>query len=161
MKPNLAAFDAQVCDYLGSNHFCFTQFTGPIGGGPGGLGSFSEILDESYTLVRSVAPNGTYAGQSLTQDLHEFHVVGLKGQSALLTSYVSYAHSVTYAACPGSPSTAYTKNGLFSEVTTDGSNTELFQWSAIDHVDPHDTYVCPGDTNAGTGKTASDGFDFL
>ena len=118
-------------------------------------------MDETYTTVQIVKPSGTYAGQSLTQDLHEFNVVGTSGSSALLTSYVTFAHNVTYPACPGSPTTAFTKNGLFTEVSTDGLNTLIFQWSAIDNVDPTDTYVCPGDTNAGTGNTITNGFDFL
>lgn len=123
--------------------------------------SFSQILDETYTQVMAVKPSGHFAGQTLTQDLHEFNVLGTAGASALLTSYVTFAHNVTYPACPGSPTTQYTKTGLLSEVSTDGLNTTLFQWNAIDHVDPTDTYVCPGDFNVGTGNTQSDGFDFL
>lgn len=108
-----------------------------------------------------MAPSGTYAGQPLTQDLHEFHVVGLKGQTALITSYLTFPQKVTFPGCPNSPISNYTKNGLFSEVTTDGKNTTLFQWSAVDHVHPTDSYVCPGDLIAGGGTSPTDGFDFL
>ncbi|MCJ1393156.1 hypothetical protein MMC18_006028 [Xylographa bjoerkii] len=161
LSPGLGAYDEKVCYYKGTPHLCFTQFTGPVGGGPGGVGSYSAILDETYTQVAAVAPSGTFAGQDLTQDLHEFNVIGTAGASALLTSYITYAHNVTYPACPGSPETPFTKTGLFTEVSTDGLNTTLFQWNAIDHVDPTDTYVCPGDNNVGSGKSISDGFDFF
>ena len=160
MDPDEAAFDAQVCNYEGTPHLCFTQFAGPVGGGAG-VGSFSQILDNTYTTVQTLRPMGTYAGQELTQDLHEFNVLGATGATALVTSYVTFAHNVTYPACPGSPTTPYTKNGLLSEISTDGKNTTIFQWSAIDHVDPTDTYVCPGDINVGGGTSISDGFDFL
>ena len=161
MSPGLNAYDEKVCFYKGTPHLCFTQFTGPVGGGPGGLGSYSSIMDETYTQVQAVAPSGVFDGQDLTQDLHEFNVLGTAGASALLTSYVTFPHNVTYPACPGSPTTPFTKTGLFTEVSTDGSNTTLFQWNAIDYVDPTDTFVCPGEPNVGSGTTESDGFDFL
>ncbi|MCJ1403607.1 hypothetical protein MMC11_006830 [Xylographa trunciseda] len=161
MAPGLGPYDEKVCYYKGTPHLSFTQFTGPIGGGPGGLGSFSTIMDETYTQVAAVAPSAAFNGQNLTQDLHEFNVIGTAGASALLTSYVNFAHNVTYPACPGSPTTPFTKTGLFTEVSTDGLNTTLFEWNAIDYVDPTDTYVCPGDNNVGTGENEGDGFDFF
>ncbi|MCJ1314946.1 hypothetical protein MMC15_000260 [Xylographa vitiligo] len=161
LAPGLGPYDEKVCYYKGTPHLCFTQFTGPVGGGPGGLGSFSEIMDETYTQVVAVAPSGAFAGQDLTQDLHEFNVIGTAGASALVTSYVNFAHNVTYPACPGSPTTPFTKTGILTEVSTDGLNTTLFRWNAIDHVDPTDTYVCPGDFNVGTGTSIGDGFDFF
>ncbi|MCJ1293684.1 hypothetical protein MMC34_005239 [Xylographa carneopallida] len=118
-------------------------------------------MDQTYTQVAKVAPSGAFAGQNLTQDLHEFNVIGTAGASALITSYVNFAHNVTYPACPGSPTTPFTKTGLFTEVSTDGLDTALFQWNAIDYVDPTDTYVCPGENNVGTGNNIGDGFDFF
>ncbi|MCJ1479307.1 hypothetical protein MMC13_007992 [Lambiella insularis] len=159
--PGLTVYDENVCYYKGKPHISMTQFVGQTGGGAGGIGSFSQIMDETYSQVLAMRPTGTFAGQELTQDLHEFNVLGTAGSSALVTSYITFAHNVTYPACPGSPSTAFTKTGLFSEVSTDGLNTTLFQWNAIDHVDPTDAFVCPGDNNVGTGNVASDGFDFF
>ena len=154
------AFDAKVCNYLGSSHLCFTQFQGPVGGGPS-TASFSQILDKTYTTVRTMEPSGTFAGQRLSQDLHEFHVEGSEGQTALSTSYLTFQQQATFPGCPNSPTSNYTKNGLFSEITTDGTNTTVFQWSAVDHVDPTDSYVCPGDLGTGGGTSPTDGFDFL
>ena len=51
--------------------------------------------------------------------------------------------------------------GVFSEVTTDGTNKQLFSWAALDHVDPLDTYICPGQPQAGNGKSNVSGFDYL
>ncbi|MCJ1307949.1 hypothetical protein MMC25_001598 [Agyrium rufum] len=158
LDSGLQAFNAEVCQYKGSPHFCFTQFTGDIGGGPGGVRSYSEVFDNTYTPVVRAAPKGTVLGQPLTQDLHEFNVKD-GGDTALMTSYVTYAATVTYPACPGSPTTNFTKTGLFTELSLDGKNTTIFQWNAIEHIDPHDTYVCPGDTNVGTGANVGNGFD--
>lgn len=161
MVPGLAAFDIQVQSYQNSPHLTFTQFAGPIGGGVG-VNSFSYILDESYTPKVALRPMSIYHGQQLTQDLHEFQVVGAPlGATALMTSYVTIQENVTYTACAGSPATQFTKTGLLSEISTDGKNTTLFSWSASDHIDPRNTYVCPGDFNVGSGKSAEDGFDFL
>lgn len=161
LKTGFKALDAQVCNWQGVPHFCYTQFQGPISGGPGGVGSWTKIQDQSYTTVQTVEPSGAWDSHNLTHDLHEFNMQGATGSSALIVSYVTYPHSVTYPKCNGSPSTTFTKTGIFSEVSTDGSNTELFRWVAIERVDPHDSYVCPGDANAGTGQVQASGFDFL
>lgn len=85
---------------------------------------------------------------------------GAKGSTALLSSYVTVPQNVTYPACGGN-TIEYTKTGIFSEVSTNGKNEMLFSWAAIDYVDPHDTYVCPGQPQIGDGKTNTSGFDFL
>ena len=78
-----------------------------------------------------------------------------------MTSYITVAQNNTFPACANSPTTSFIKSGLFSEVATDGTNKELFQWSALDHLDPAETIVCPGQPNVGAGKVETDGFDFL
>ena len=138
----------------------WTNYLGPPQGGPGGPDSETRILDSAYKVVQTVRPSGQYQGQNLTEDYHEFHLKGPKGATALISSYVTVPHSATYPACNGS-TTAYISTGVFSEVTTDGTNREIFQWSAIDHVDLQDTYVCPGQPQVGTGQNSSSAFDFL
>ena len=153
-------YDLVICPYQGAQHMCLTQFKGAIGGGPGGLGSFTKIIDKTYTTVQEVTPSGKYRGHNLTTDLHEFNVNSAEGTSALIISYVTFPLNVSYPGC-AMPNTNFTKTGIFSEVSTDGKNTEIFTWAAIDHVHPRDTYVCPGDTNAGSGLHQGDGLDFF
>ena len=136
------------------------MFRGPRFGGPGGLGSSTHILNSSYDVVQNVKPSGQYQGHDLTQDLHEFNMKGATGATAIIVSYVIIPLNVTYPGCDIA-NTTYTKTGVFSEVKTDGSDTELFSWAAIDYVDPHDTYICPGHKQAGDGQTDASGFDFL
>lgn len=159
-KP-MDVFNPQVVDYQGKPHLSFTLFTGAYRGGDGGTSSYSELMDDTYTVVRVVRPNAMYLNETLTQDLHEFQIVGPGGSSALMTSYVTYPANLSFPACPDAPTTSYMKTGVFSEVSTDGSNTTIFLWSATDHVDPQDTYVCPGTIDAGFGNSTETGFDFL
>ena len=154
------AYDFEICPYQGAQHICFTQFKGAVGGGPGGLGSFTRIIDNTYTTVQEVSPSGKYKGRNLTTDLHEFNMKGTDGNSTLILSYITFPLNVSYPGCT-MPDTQFTKTGIFSEVSTDGKDTEIFKWAAIDHVDPRDTYICPGDTNAGSGLHQGDGLDFF
>ena len=161
LPAGLGAFNAQVCPYQGKPHLCFTQFEGPQGGGQGAVGSLSHVYDNTYTSVQTVMPSGKWNNIMLTQDLHEFNMIGPNGESALMTSYITFEQNNTFPACLNAPSTAFIKTGLFSEVSTDGTNKELFQWSSLDHVDPTETFVCPGELNAGGGANQDDGFDYL
>jgi hypothetical protein len=153
------AFDAQVIKLNGKDYFAFTTFQGARGGGAGSNESGTLIYDKTYSKVMEVTTNGTWKNISLTPDLHEFNVVD-GGKSALMTSYITFPENVSYPEC-GNKSTMYTKTGLFSEVLLDGSNKQIFQWSASDHFDVHDSYVCPGDHLVGEGKELGDGFDFF
>ena len=91
-----------------------------------------------------VTPSGEWEGKELTQDLHEFNMQGAKGETALIVTFVTVPRNITFPHCNGT-SIEYLLSGVFSEVRTDGSNEEIFQWAAADHVDPQDSLVCPGD----------------
>lgn len=152
----MTVFD--VCTYQNEPHICLTMFKGPVYGL--GHGSFSRILDSAYNQVQTLAPSLTYRHKVVGQDLHEFNTVG-NGSSALVSSYATVPLNHTFLNCPDGPTAQYIKTGLFSEVTTDGTNTTLFSWNALDHVDVNDTPLCPGEVTAHTGANSSDGFDFL
>ena len=160
LQPGLVGFNEQVCSYNGSPHISLTQFAGAVGGGPG-TRSFSQLIDATYTSVVAMSPQGVVDGQQVTQDLHEFNVLGTDGATALATTYINVQHPVVYSKCTGSPATTWTKSGVFTEFSTDGLNTTIFQWNALDWVDPTDTYVCPNEPGVGNGTTADNGFDFL
>ena len=159
LPDGYTAFNPQILNFEGQPHLAYTQFAGPRGGGESHELSSTKIFDTSYNQVREIRPSGNWRNLSLTQDLHEFNLAD-GGKTALITSYITFPQSVTYPHCDGN-TTLFTKTGLFSEVTTDGINTEVFQWSASDYIDPTDTYVCPGEHLIGTGRTANDGFDFF
>ena len=161
LTPGYGAFDPQVIRHNGEDMLVFTQFAGPRGGGPAYHGSYSEIFNQSYSSQTQVRPVGTISGQSLTHDLHEFNVVGEEGETALITSYITVQRNITFVHCPGQPSVQWLKDGAFSEMSTDGSNANLFQRAFLDLVDPADTYVCPGDHLVGSGTGPGDTFDYL
>ncbi|KAI4155595.1 MAG: hypothetical protein LQ340_000888 [Diploschistes diacapsis] len=64
VENGFQAFDLQACNYQGSPHLCWTNYQGPIYGGPGGSGSDTKILGPSYEIVQSVEPSGQYRGQN-------------------------------------------------------------------------------------------------
>ena len=159
LPEGYGAFNPQVVDFEGDKHVAYTQFAGARGGGSSHALSSTKLFDRSYNEVREIRPSGTWRNLSLTQDLHEFNLVK-GGKTALITSYITFAQDVSYPHCDGN-TTIFTKTGLFSEVTTDGTNTEIFQWCASDYVDPLDTYVCPGEHLIGSGRGAGEGMDFF
>jgi hypothetical protein len=152
----MTVFD--VCTYQDAPHICLTMFKGPVAGL--GKGSFSRILDNTYSQVQAVSPSFAFQNRVINQDLHEFNPVG-NGSSTLVSSYATIALNHTFSQCPGAPSVKYVKTGLFSEVSTDGANSTLFAWNALDHVDINDTPLCPGYVTAQTGMKPAEGFDFL
>ena len=162
MVPGFNAYDVQVCPYQGSSHICFTQFIGNPTTSATGQGSFGQILDPSYTPVQEVMANkSSFANQALRTDLHEFNVGASGSNTALITSYVTFKQAETLPFCGGAK-VNFTTTGLFSEVSTDGLNTPLFVWNAIEHVPVSSTYVCPGeDPTVGGGTAQTDGFDYL
>ena len=63
--------DLYMCDNYGNApHLCVTLFDGPLTGGSS-KGSYSLIIDQNYHVARAVAPDATFQGQTLGQDLPE------------------------------------------------------------------------------------------
>ena len=68
VKASFSAFNAQRCLYTGTPHVCVIFYDGPPGGGAAS-GSYTAILDETYSVVQKVQPRGTFdrTGANLTQ----------------------------------------------------------------------------------------------
>lgn len=157
-SQNEQIFDLSVCNYQAAPHLCVTFEQGNTSPRVPG---YSLIIDSNYNQVQALAPSVQYDGQTIPEDRHEFNMLGANGASALLTSFVATQHSAKLTSCPGSPTVKWIFNGAFTETSTDGLNTTLFQWNALDHVNVTDTYVCPGEYRVNSGASVASPFDFL
>lgn len=158
-KHRHSVFNFRQCTYNESPHLCVIMFKGHEGD-PAERWSHSKIIDNTYKTVQTLSPSAAYNGRQLRQDLHEFNLLD-HGQSALLTSYATVAHEVVFEHCEEKPLIKYITTGLFTETSTDGLNSTVFQWNALDHVDVLDTFVCPGQYRIRPGQTSREGTDYL
>lgn len=156
--PDFAITNFRVCTYQSAPHLCVIMYIGPRGGGRAER-SYSLILDQSYRPVQKLAPGKMYNGARLTQDLHEFNPLDPTGETALLNSFAPIQSPTKLPQCEGK-TPQHILNSIFTETSTDGLNTTLFEWSALDHIPVTDTYVCPGQFLVGDGS-AEDAFDYL
>ena len=113
----------------------------------GGYGfGYNVLLNQSYQVVANITTD--LAG--LAADIHEFQITA--NDTALLSAYNTTSMDLTPY---GGPAEGYILDGLFQEVDI-ASGKGLFTWKSLDHVDPAECYVSPGDT--GTDALAWDYF---
>lgn len=106
------------------------------------------LLDQSYQVVKMV----TAVGDGLHGDLHEFKITN--NDTALLTVYDTSNANLTRMGM-GRGEHGWVVNNMFQEVDIETGEL-LFQWSALDHFEPADTYM----TNPFGGYRESIPFDF-
>ena len=111
-------------------------------------------MDDKFNNVASVT---SQAGH-VANDLHEFHVDD-SGKSALVTIYQSQPYDLSdYGITDGM---GWITNCYFQEIEI-GTNRVVFEWSALDHVDPSYSHVLPNTTEvSGTGLNALASWDYL
>lgn len=104
-------------------------------------------------------PSKVSTGNGLPpSDQHEFNLLST-GETALMTIYQSLQYDLTAYNVTGGQ--GWILNCLFQEVETQTSKV-LFQWSALDHVDPSLSYILPNTTDvSGTGETKDSPWDYL
>src|SRR5262249_19795463 len=139
-----------VCPYKGTDHLCF--FTGvQYVGYSRGVGL---VLDDTLAPVASVQTQGGLN----PMDQHEFTVLG-DGSSAMITSFqVRHADLSANGVTGGM---GWIMDSWFQEIEL-GTNKLLFQWSALDHVDPSYSYVPPNSTeSSGTGLDPLEPWDYF
>jgi hypothetical protein len=103
----------------------------------GGYGfGYNLLLNQSYQVVANVTTDLT----GLAADIHEFQITA--NDTALLSAYNATALDLTPY---GGSADGYILDGLFQEVDI-ATGKGLFTWKALDHVDPTECYVSPGDT---------------
>jgi hypothetical protein len=112
------------------------------------------IVDSSFKTVTSVqSQNGL-----IPTDLHEFNVIN-GGKSALMTVYQPTMYDMSAYGITGGR--AYIMNCFAQEVDTETGEV-IWQWSALNHVDPSDSYVAANSTQiSGSGFTAESPWDYL
>jgi hypothetical protein len=142
--------DFRVCTYNGEDHLCAFQGNQYLGYSRG----HGIILDSSYSIVKSVQTGLGIAAA----DQHEFKVQA-DGKSALLTSYDPSPYDLSAFNITGYQ--GWIMNNHFQEVST-SNNEVLFSWSAIDHVDPSESFVLPASTDvSGNGTSKDSAWDYL
>ncbi|KAJ5819537.1 hypothetical protein N7474_005128 [Penicillium riverlandense] len=144
------AHGMHVCKYQGADHLCFFQGNQQKGYCRG----HGVILDNQYRIVRSVQPGGGMA----SSDMHEFRPVG-DGKTALMTVYQQRQFDMT----PWNIKTGvgWLMESIFQEVDVQTSKV-LFEWRALDHVDPSMSYTWPAHTDtSGTGLHVTEPWDYF
>lgn len=106
------------------------------------------MLDSTYQVTRMISA----AGHGLFGDLHEFKIT--KQGTALLTVYNTTNADLTRMGM-GRGTNGWIVDNLFQEIDIETGEL-LFQWSAVQHFDPADTFM----TNPFGGYWESIPFDF-
>ncbi|KAF4760038.1 hypothetical protein HAV15_006537 [Penicillium sp. str.  len=126
-------------------------FQGSIDGDHGeGFGQH-VLLDQSYQhVVTSTAANHRVSS------IHEFNVID--GETALIE--VFYTTPANLSAYGGNSSQQWLGNGIFQE--NDIATGELiFEWNALEHVDPSESLVTLGSTDANSGLSSAQAWDYF
>lgn len=146
-----------VCEYDGTPHLCISRFVAE-----GKLGQHNDILNSSYDVVRYAYPTGMHDGWEIVKDLHEFIVrPGPAGsQSALQSAHINHELNETYDFARCGLQIKWLKSSVLQEVTLDGENEVVFQWSAFDHIPLDESVDCGGaDGNWQDGQSKQTAFD--
>ncbi|KAK4866423.1 hypothetical protein LT330_008355 [Penicillium expansum] len=126
-------------------------FQGSMDGAHGeGFGQH-VLLDQSYQHVVT-----STAGNHRVSSIHEFNVIG--GETALIE--VFYTTPANLSAYGGNSSQQWLGNGIFQE--NDIATGELiFEWNALEHVDPSESLVTLGSTDANSGLSSAQAWDYF
>ncbi|KAJ5184468.1 hypothetical protein N7472_009308 [Penicillium cf. griseofulvum] len=126
-------------------------FQGNMNSSPGeGFGQH-VLLDQSYQHVVT-----STAGNHRVSSIHEFNVI--RGETALIE--VFYTTPANLSAYGGNSSQQWLGNGIFQE--NDIATGELiFEWNALEHVDPSESLVTLGSGNANSGLSSAEAWDYF
>ena len=112
------------------------------------------IMDKNYRIVRSVEP----AGSAVPMDEHEF-LLSPDGKTALLATYHPRAFDLSHWGIDNG--FGWIQDSVFQEVDVE-TGALLFEWKALDHVDPGESYVGPMESEvAGDGRTMESPWDYF
>ncbi len=133
IAKNISANALQAQQFHGSPVLSWWQGTQNAHGY--GLGE-NIVMDETYRTVATV-----HAGNGYSADLHEFQLTSTG--TALMTMYAPIRWDLSpYGGKPD----AIALDSIVQEVDV-ATGLVLFEWHALDHVSPADSYVsAPGDT---------------
>ncbi|KAJ5226910.1 uncharacterized protein N7469_006916 [Penicillium citrinum] len=109
------------------------------------------ILNQNYEhVVTSTAENHRISS------IHEFNVID--GKTALIEVFDTIPANLT--AFGGNSSQKWLGNGIFQEIDI-STGKLLFEWNALNHLDPEDTLVPLGSTESNSGLTSAKAWDYL
>ncbi|EKV09132.1 Guanylate cyclase activating protein 2 [Penicillium digitatum] len=126
-------------------------FQGSIDGAHGeGFGQHL-LLDQSYQHVVT-----STAGNHRVSSIHEFNVI--QEETALIE--VFYTTPANLSAYGGNSSQLWLGNGMFQELEI-ATGELIFEWNALEHVDPSESLVTLGSTNANSGLSSAQAWDYF
>lgn len=135
---------------MGDPHLCMFQGVQLFGYSRG----HGVIINQDYKIVKTIDS----VGEVVPIDQHEFRLTANEE-----TFLVSIYQQVPYDLSPlGITDTVgWVQDAMFQEINST-DNSVIFQWSALNHVDPFDSYVYPGASDiSGTGRETVAPWDFL
>lgn len=135
---------------MGDPHLCMYQGVQQFGYARG----HGVIMNQDYKIIKTVES----VGEVVPMDQHEFRLTPNEE-----TFLISIYQQVPYDLSPlGITDTVgWVQDGIFQEINAT-DNSVLFQWSALNHVDPWESYVYPQSSDiSGTGREAMSPWDFL
>ncbi|PLB51366.1 hypothetical protein P170DRAFT_474908 [Aspergillus steynii IBT 23096] len=108
------------------------------------------LLDQNYEHVVTATP-----GNHRIASLHEFNVID--GQTALVEIYQTTPADLTPYG--GNSSQRWIGDGIFQEFDI-ATGDLVFEWSALDHIDPADSLVTLGSSESNSGLTSATSWDY-
>ncbi|KAJ5909221.1 hypothetical protein N7495_001903 [Penicillium taxi] len=115
-----------------------------------GWGQF-VLLNHKYEHVVTAT-----AANHRIPSIHEFN--SINGETALIEIYIPTLANLS--AYGGNSSQKWIGNGIFQEFNIETGEL-IFEWSALDHIDPADSLVALGSSTANSGLTSEHSWDFI
>ncbi|KAJ5385557.1 hypothetical protein N7517_003468 [Penicillium concentricum] len=109
------------------------------------------LLDQSYQHVVT-----STAGNHRVSSIHEFNII--QGETALIE--VFYTTPANLSAYGGNSSQQWVGNGIFQENHI-ATGELIFEWNALEHVDPSESLVTLGSTKANSGLSSAEAWDYF
>ncbi|EXJ60735.1 hypothetical protein A1O7_04888 [Cladophialophora yegresii CBS 114405] len=138
-----------VCSVNGTDNLCYITGGQNVGYARG----YAVILDDTFTTRTSIHSGGGVANF----DEHEFNV--LPDGSSLFTLYNPEHYDLSVKGIRSGQ--GWIMNNFFQRLEI-GTNRLLFEWSALNHVQPNETFVQPGTTEvSGDGLGPTTPWDYF
>ncbi|KAL2406423.1 hypothetical protein ABEF93_006382 [Exophiala dermatitidis] len=142
----------KVCRYKGKDHLCFFR----------GESWSTFYAGDVHIYSNELVPVATVKSQNGRPpiDMHECNLVD-DGRSMIVDIYQVERYDLSqYGITEGE---GWIRDGLFQKIDVETGEL-LFEWSALDHVNPSESYVPVGSTSGaagGNGLDAGGAWDFL
>ncbi|KAK1976828.1 ASST-domain-containing protein [Colletotrichum cereale] len=125
-------YDFHTCDFRGSPHLCMLRGFND----QGNVRGQGIILDPHYQPVKHISGGG----HATSCDLHEF-TTAESGTTSLITQYRRRLYDLSGQV--KNRGMIWVLEGVFQEIEIE-SGRILFEWRSLDHIDPSESQVHPG-----------------